>query len=307
MRANRITRRATLGSLAAAALPRMTYASAEATFAKYHIDVEVESNGFDLPRTALLDWVDRAARAVAAYYGQFPVPQARIRIRMAEGRRGVFNGRTFGEHGAFTTIAVGQHITAEELLDDWMMTHEMVHYAFPDMDEEHHWIEEGSATYVEPIARFQIGNLSAERVWGDMVRDMGQGLPEPGDQGLDNTHTWGRTYWGGALFCLLADVEIRKKTANRRGLQDALSAIDRAGGNITVDWPIERALETGDKVTGGSVLMDLYKRMANAPVNVDLADLWKQLGVSRADDVVKFQASAPLASVREAIQRGHGQ
>ena len=42
-----------------------------------------------------------------------------------------------------------------------------------------------------------------------------------GGFGLDNTHTWGRTYWGGAMFCLLADVEIRRRTHNRRGLQDA--------------------------------------------------------------------------------------
>lgn len=50
---------------------------------------------------------------------------------------------------------------------------------------------------MEPIARAQIGGLSLERVWGDMMRDMPQGLPAAGDEGLDNTHTRGRTYWGG--------------------------------------------------------------------------------------------------------------
>ena len=41
---------------------------------------------------------------------------------------------------------------------------------------------------------------------------MPKGLPQAGDQGLDNTGTWGREYWGGAMFCLLADIEIRKAT-----------------------------------------------------------------------------------------------
>ena len=45
-----------------------------------------------------------------------------------------------------------------------------------------------------------------------MMRDMPKGLPQAGDQGLDNTATWGRKYWGGAMFCLLADIEIRKAT-----------------------------------------------------------------------------------------------
>jgi hypothetical protein len=41
-----------------------------------------------------------------------------------------------------------------------------------------------------------------------MVSGMPQGEPQRGDRGLDGTHTWGRTYWGGAMFCLLTDVEI---------------------------------------------------------------------------------------------------
>jgi hypothetical protein len=38
--------------------------------------------------------------------------------------------------------------------------------------------------------------VTAEQVWGDMLRDMPQGLPHAGDRGLDHTHTWGRTYGG---------------------------------------------------------------------------------------------------------------
>jgi hypothetical protein len=66
--------------------------------------------------------------------------------------------------------------------------------AFPDVSgesDEHHWMEEGMATYIEPIARAEIGRMSPERVWGDFVRHMPQGLPQAGDQGLDHTSTWG--------------------------------------------------------------------------------------------------------------------
>ena len=40
------------------------------------------------------------------------------------------------------------------------MTHEMVHLAFPSVAREHHWIEEGITTYVEPIARAETGELA---------------------------------------------------------------------------------------------------------------------------------------------------
>ena len=61
-----------------------------------------------------------------------------------------------------------------------------------------------------------------------MVRDMPKGLPQAGDEGLDNTDTWGRKYWGGAMFCLFADVEIRK--ANRQPARPAGCDARRAGG-----------------------------------------------------------------------------
>ena len=56
--------------------------------------------------------------------------------------------------------------------------------------------------------------------------------------------------WAGAIFCLLADIEIRKQTSVK-GLKDVQRAINRAGGTIEADWPLDRVIEVGDKVIGG--------------------------------------------------------
>ena len=268
------------------------------------IDVTFESGQFDLTEAALLGWVREAAKAVSTYYGHYPVERAALHIYSNDGDS-VSHGTSYGDDGVWCRISVGRHATAEALHRDWMLTHEMVHFGFPSVSRRHHWIEEGIATYVEPIARVQSGNLTAAQVWSDMLRDMHQGLPEEGDQGLDNTHTWGRTYWGGALFCLLADIGIRKNTGNAKGLQDALRAINREGGNITADWPLDRALKIGDRATDGKTLAELYQKMSTQPVMVDLPDLWRQLGVRRENGSAVFDASAPLAAAREAIMRGH--
>ena len=264
------------------------------------IEVSFDSDAFDLGQAALLDWVMQSARAATAYFGRFPVTHARVLLLQSPGGR-VSNGVSFGEPGARCRITVGQHVTQADLDDDWVLTHEMIHFGFPSVEQRHHWIEEGIATYVEPIARAQDGRLTAARVWREMVDGMPQGLPAAGDQGLDNTHTWGRTYWGGAMFCLLADIEIRKQTGNAKGLQDALRAINRAGGTIEADWPLERVIEVGDKATHGKVLVELYSQMASKPVPVDLLDLWKQLGVVRGDHGVTFDNRAALASIRASI------
>jgi hypothetical protein len=270
------------------------------------IQVDFGQGDFDLSPDVLLQWIENAAQAVSIYYGRFPVSRERILVVSAADRSGVGGGTTWGGVGgfpAFTRIHVGQHTTLEDLNHDWMMTHEMVHTAFPSQEDEHHWIEEGLATYVEPIARVQAGFLSAEKIWGDMVRDMPKGDPEEGDRGLDETHTWGRTYWGGAQFCLLADVTIRKETKNQYGLEDALRGIVTAGGTIDEEWPIMRAFGIGDKATGTHVLTDQYNRMSNAPVTVDLNQIWKNLGVEAVAGGVRFNDGAPFASIRTAITK----
>jgi len=267
------------------------------------IDVRFEGETNGVSRAGLLEWVHRAADAVCTYYGKFPVPHLRLDVRV-RGGAGVHGGVTYPEDGGYINISLGADTTVAQLNDEWMLTHEMIHLAFPSVARKHHWIEEGISVYVEPIARVQAGQLSPERMWHDVVRDMPQGEPEGDDKGLDHTPTWGRTYWGGAMFCLVADVRIRQQTHNQKGLQDALRGILAAGGNITQDWDIERALAVGDKATGTTVLVNLYHEMRDQPDPVDLAALWKQLGIERAaNGSIQFDSSAPLADVRAAITR----
>jgi hypothetical protein len=149
----------------------------------------------------------------------------------------------------------------------------------------------------------QAGARPASEVWGEFVAQMPKGLPRAGDEGLDHTHTWGRTYWGGAMFCLLADVEIRKRTRNKLGLQDALRAVVNAGGVNTQDWPLEKALKIGDTAVGVPVLQELYEKLKAAPGDTDLDKLWRDLGVRVADGGASFDDKAPLADVRKAIMR----
>jgi hypothetical protein len=181
------------------------------------------------------------------------------------------------------------------------MVHEMVHLALPDMQRRYSWLSEGLAVYIEPIARVQAGDLAARSIWQAMMRDMPKGLPQAGDQGLDNTDSWGRKYWGGAMFCLLADIEIRKRTSNRLGLRDAMQGVIAAGGSHEVNWPIERILSTADKAVGVDVLANLHERMGPYPVAPDLDSLWLGLGLSMRGGNLNFDNTAPLAAIRESI------
>jgi hypothetical protein len=270
------------------------------------IDVTIQSADTPdapLSQTDVMKWVQFAAESVATYYTRFPVPHLTLRVVSFDGT-GVRHGMTWGREGGLIVIHAGNKTTPAEFAEDWMLTHEMIHLAFPSMADKHHWIEEGISVYVEPIARIRAGHWTALQMWSDLVRDMPKGEPQAGDQGLDHTHSWGRTYWGGALFCFVADIEIRKQTKDKKGLEDALRGILEAGGDINQDWDLEKALKTGDHVVGLDVLEKLYAEWKDKPVQVDLAAMWQHLGVEANGGTVVLKDDAPMSFVRRAIETG---
>lgn len=253
----------------------------------------------ELPRERVLDWVGSSARAVSAYYGRFPVASAQLLIVPRAGQ-GVGSGKAWNYRRPALRIALGGQATEEHLRRDWILVHEMVHLAFPPVADRHNWIQEGLASYIESVARAQAGQIAPEQVWFDLVSGLPKGLPQTGDRGLDHTPTWGRTYWGGALYCLLADLEIRRRTGNRFGLQHAMRAV-LASANRETGLPLERLLAIGDHAVGVPVLTELYDSMKDRPAPVDLDALWQRLGVRPAGRSVILDEGAPEAALRRAI------
>ena len=251
-------------------------------------------------QTRLRDWIDRSAHIVADYYGQFPAPLVVIRLRGMDGS-GVNGGRTTNDSGLTIQMRVGRETTRDQLAADWVLVHEMVHLALPEVGRTHDWLAEGLATYVEGVARAQYGNRAIADVWAENRNSMPKGLPRAGEGGMDQSPSWARTYWGGALFCLQADVAIREQTANRVGLQTALRAILRETGGYGFDGNIGEVLRIGDSATGTHVLYGLYQQTRATPQSPDLDLLWTLLGVPPDPLTQPFDDRAPLAAIRIAI------
>jgi hypothetical protein len=266
-----------------------------------HFEVALPDKVLAATDAELETYVNQGATAVAKYFGHFPMKHVLINIRAVDGSRVRF-GRSSPQNGGTIMLLVGRDARTEAFQHDWTLSHEMVHLAFPaTKGDNHEWLGEGMATYVEPIARAQAGFIPETEVWRQFVDYMPRGLPKPGDGGIDAAHGIGRVYWGGALFCLVADVEIRKQTRNRKGLEDAFRAIMHEDGTMEWEWAIETIFQTGDKATGTHALQNLYREWKDRPVNVDLAQLWLDLGVEKKNDTVIFHDNAPLAAIRKAM------
>jgi hypothetical protein len=264
------------------------------------LDVAMAPSGLAMTPSEVQTWIERAVAGIAAYYGSFPTP--RTLVVVVPGTAAVTEGETLGDGGAAVLIRTGRGVTASQANDDWVVIHELLHVTLPSLGRDELWLSEGLATYVEPIIRARAGIVSVERYWSDLVAGLPQGLPDAGDEGLEKTHTWGRTYWGGALFCLLADVRIREATKNARSLDDALRRIVATGANVSSHWSIDQFLDEGGRGAGVQVLRDLFREMGLAPGTADLGALWRRLGVQpRPGGGVLFDERAELAWVRRAI------
>ncbi len=261
-----------------------------------------ELDKYEQGSEAIIEWVKESATIVADYYGQFPVKTATVVLNGFEGS-GVIAGRAHGQPVLQVVIEIGHYVTEKQLDRDWILIHELIHFALADVPDKHHWLEEGLPTYIESISRIQAGDLEEKFVWKGFMKNMPKGMPLADDTGLDNASSIGLMYWGGALFCLLADIEIRKQTDNQYGLRDAVQAI--VNNQLTMDKSatIDELLRVADEQTGTHVLADLYAQMKDEATDIDLKVIWTELGINynNATGEVSLDDSAPLAAIRQSI------
>jgi hypothetical protein len=258
----------------------------------------------DASTAAVTDWVLRSARAVGKFWGGFPVAHGLVVVIPAEGRRGVAFGKVLPESAPGIVIVVGEHSDAEALDDDWVLVHELFHLGFPSFQDEGKWLDEGLATYYEPIIRARAGKKTEHEVWAEFAHAMPQGLPAMQNEGLEHTKSYRAIYWGGALVALLADVEIRKRTGGRQGLEAGLLEVLAAGGNASEVWTLDRAIRVCDSAWGLGTLRTLAARHAHRGSVVDLDGLWRELGVVRLERGVRLRDDAPMSHIRKAIVFG---
>jgi predicted metalloprotease with PDZ domain len=253
---------------------------------------------------ATLSWLRDSASCVARLFGRFPV-DASVFVLPVRGADEVVFGRVMSLAGASVALLFGTETRAETAHQDWVVVHELFHLGTPSFVGEGHWLEEGLATYYEPILRERAGWISERDLWRHFAREMPRGLRKPEQAAsLEEREDIDSTYWGGALFALLADVRIRQATGGARSLDDAMRAALAQEGDATHSVRVADFLSVGDQATGGRVLADLYAHFALAGEAVDLGALWKSLGVGLSEGETTLRSDAALVPVRRGITSG---
>lgn len=246
-------------------------------------------------------WVRDTARAISEFWRGFPVSHALVVLIPTAGHHGVAHGKVVAAGGAGVAIHIGSLARRADLYGDWILVHELFHLGFPSFSGEGKWLDEGLATYFEPIIRARAGWRTPHAVWNEFSNDMGQGLSAVEATGVERAESFKGIYWGGAIIALLADVKTRERTGGKLGLEDGLRAVLAEGGNASQLWKLNRAIAVIDARLGDNTLRALADAHSFTGKPVDLPKLWRDLGVSRTADELVLEQDAQLAAIRDAI------
>jgi len=265
-------------------------------------EIVVLDGAMDIPEQTLLEWIAHGADIMNRFWHGFPAPGMRIFVLPRAGAEGVVFGRDMSGGGVSMLLIVGERATRRQLYDDWVLVHELVHAGSPFVRGAP-WLTEGLATYLEPLIRARYGLQSPEAMWVEFMTNMPRGAAVIDSTGLmrGGFRGW---YWGGGLLMLLADVEIRRASDGRLGLEDCLRDIRTRIGNYLRTIDLDQMIAACDAAVGGTPLARLIERHAESATRVELDALWRNLGVRIVDGVLEVDDGAPLAMVREAIVRG---
>jgi len=246
-------------------------------------------------------WIQTSATAVRDFYETFPVPRASLSVLPIPERDAVVFGKVLPESEPGVALLLGQHATRKSLYSDWILVHELFHLGFPSYFEEGKWLDEWLATYYEPVIRVRAGLYTETELWNELEKDMPQGLSAFTTGGLEKANDFRGIYWGGAIACLMADVEARKRKLDA-GLEVGLRALRDAGGTACEVWTLAEVVGAVDHALGAPTLEPIVRDHAQRGTAFDLHALFQQLGVNRdAQGAVQLSDSAPLAAVRRAI------
>jgi hypothetical protein len=269
------------------------------------LDVEAPDGRFALSRRERKAWIARGAAAVSAFYGGFPAEHVRIVLQPVAGRDSVVFGKVHSDdRGSTMVLFVGTNLLPTALDSDWVLVHELFHLGFPSLRGEGTWLEEGLATYAEPLIRGRAGMLTEEQGWAEVIRDMPLGVELCETRGLEHFQDIREVYWGGAVVALLADVTARRRGPDAPGLEQALRAMVSEGWDSRRFVMPSEAIAMVDTKLGAPILSSLAAAHADHGSPVPLDAVLSELGIERQGTGVLLHDDAKLAAIRRAIMYG---
>ena len=261
--------------------------------------------------SAMRRWVTRNIHALATAYGSLPVADLQLLVvPVGHGDEPVPWGEVQRAGGDAVHVYINQRFPEAAFMDDWVLVHELSHLLHPVIVSGDRWLSEGIASYYQNVLRARAGLMSAETAWNKLHAGFERGIrgTAPGrslaevSETMMRDRSFMRVYWSGAAVALLADVELRRRSAGAHSLDTALAAFRDCCLPAGRSWTAREFMQELDRLTGTNVFVDLYRQHVDSDEFPGLTALYAELGLARMSSTrLRLDPTAAGAGICAAI------
>lgn len=263
----------------------------------------------------LLPWVTATAKNIAGAYGRFPNPTANVLLipvgdQSWDSSSAVSFGRVIRDGGETIELMINQNQPIARYYTEWTPVHEFSHLMLPYLDREQRWISEGFAQYYQNIFLARAGQHTPEDAWRKIYEGLERGRESAPDMSPNAAaraplrDARMKVYWSGASLALMADVELRRRSAGRESLDTVLGQLQQCCLPSSHSWSGLELFRKLDEFVNEPLFEDLYRKYANAKAFPDAEPVLAELGISLRNGDVALDPAAKLSGIRNAITAG---
>lgn len=286
--------------------------TAEAEVPGATLRIEVQQPVDNKKAAEIVEWLRSAGSDVSLVYGRFPVPSTRVIViptgsRAWGGDRPVPFGRVTRNGGETVEFYINADRPIEEFYGDWTATHEFSHLMLPYVSSRHKWISEGFASYYQNILMSRAGHYTPLQAWTKLYEGFVRGQASRPELSPNDAAASGirrarmKIYWSGAAIALLADIELRERSAGSESLDIVLDRLQQCCLPSDRRWSGPELFTKLDSMVDEPVFMPLYRRYADSAGFPAVLPALRRIGVQIDGKTVTLVGNAELASIRAAI------
>ena len=269
--------------------------------------LRVEVVDVDDPARAemLQRWVRESAEATKTLSGRFPLHSAYVRVQQIDSRDAspVPWGQTRRRGEAGVWLYVRRDAEYEALRSDWTAVHELSHLYHPYLGDPGRWLAEGLASYYQNVFRARAGLLDAGEAWESLDAGFRRGEAAASGMRMDAMGRGRggtmRVYWAGAAYWLEANLVLRRERGT--SLDAVLDQYARCCLDGNAALTPNAFIAALDHIAGGESLTALYRRHAALRRFPALDPAYRQLGIERSGNGLRFARTRDAARLRKAI------
>ncbi len=210
----------------------------------------------DAEQAKLREWVSTVAEHVADTIAPYPF-DVHIHFYRTAGATPVPWANTIRSGHQGVNVHVDPHYTRADLLSDWTLYHELAHLFLPFLGRQQSWFAEGFASYMQYQLMHSAGVMSTDSMWAQYRAKIERAarrydMPErnfiEAAQVLRARRDYPTAYWGGAVYLLRVDAELRRRGSSVPELVSAFVTCCRFEART-----LDALIETLDRLAGAPV------------------------------------------------------